>query len=182
MPDNKRKKKKTPARAENVKPLRQTTLLESASSPARPRKPPNANLKHITPERPKRKYVSESSESSDIGAIKLGPVTPGRIADDEGDRSQSPLPPRNKRRQAIVIDSESDEKKEQSSTTDSSAVIVPRKRRLRKLTSKSSKSSGDKPPASRRVLSKSKAEQVDSDGQNLSDEVDEDRMSSFSLT
>lgn len=174
MRDNNKKKKTALARAGHMKPLRQTTLLESAaaSSPTRPPKSSNALSPHksITPGRSKRKHVPESSESSDIGAIKLEPTTPRRT-NDEDDHSQSPLPSRTKRRRVIVEDSESDDKEEQeSSSSESDAVAKPRRRRLRRLVSKDSSTSRESSPK-RHSLSKGKAKQVSS-----GDEVDKDRM------
>ncbi|KXN89236.1 hypothetical protein AN958_05990 [Leucoagaricus sp. SymC.cos] len=179
MSDNKKKRKNASGGATSMKNLRQTTLLGSAAapSPTRPRKKSGmfSPKKPVTPKAQKRKHVSESSESSDIGAIKLEPVTPTEKADNERNRSESPMPSRTKKRRIVFVESRCDE--DESRSSDSEAVVAPRRRRLqRQPSSVSSDSSEATPEASRRRLKdKGKAKQSESD-EDLSGEVDKHRI------
>jgi hypothetical protein len=152
-----------------VKPLRQTTLFESHSSPARPQASCQAKSSHVplTPGQLMRKR--DSSESSDIGAIRLGPATPAKP--DANDQSPS-LPSRIKKRR-VIVESDSDEKEGRSSDSVSSAAVVPHRRRLRRLASKPLNSSGEESHLPRR-LSLKENDKGNSDDDD--EEVDEGRM------
>jgi hypothetical protein len=166
MPDN--RKKKSSKKATSARPLRQTTLVESISSPARPSASPLAKSSRAPPTPDRLKRTRDSSESSDIGAIRLGPATPAK--QDANDQSHS-LSSRIKRRR-VIIESDSDEKEGQSSDSVSSVVVVPRKRRLRRLAEKPLDSSGEESRPSRRLALKEKDPESSSDDD---DEVDKSR-------
>ncbi|KAJ3564292.1 hypothetical protein NP233_g8387 [Leucocoprinus birnbaumii] len=177
MPDKKKKKGRASGKAESKMKLRQTTLLGSmaSSSPTRPKKSASTPTKLTTPQRANKRHISESSESSDIGAIKLGPVTPANKSDAGSDRSSSPMPSRTKKRRVIVVESGSEEVEVQSS--DSEVVPIPRRRRLRRNASAASESEKSDSRPKRRILDKGKSRQIDSDeDENLSEEVDKDRI------
>jgi hypothetical protein len=130
--------------------------------------------KQITPQGPKRKHVSDSSESSDIGAIKLEPVTPTNKSEDKDGPSSPPMPSRTKKRRMLVAESGSDEDKVHSSSSE--AVAVPHRRILGRLAFVASDSSEEPSELSskRRSITKGKAQKHDSD-EDLSEEVDKHR-------
>ncbi|KAF9454514.1 hypothetical protein P691DRAFT_716911 [Macrolepiota fuliginosa MF-IS2] len=173
MPDT-RKKKNVSSKAGHPKHLRQATLFESITTPSSPKSSNTSLHQLITPRRSKRGYISESSESSDIGAIRLEPITPARKASDTGDRSQSPLPSRAKRRRVIVVESGSEDKEEQQSSSPQSDVAA--KTRQRRLRRRASTSSEDESPRRNHIPSKGKTKQVELDDEDLSDELDKDRI------
>lgn len=182
MPNHKKKQRNATGKTKDMKNLRQSTLVGSvtgslARSPTRPRKPSNAvsPIKQSTSRGPKRKRVSESSESSDIGAIRLEPATPVKKSNDTDDRSQSRTLSRTKKRRMLVVESGSDEENVYSSSSE--AVAVPRPRRLRKLASAASDDSEEPPgprASKRRSFHKGKAKQLDSE-EDLSEEIDKHR-------
>ncbi|KAF9564621.1 hypothetical protein CPC08DRAFT_705158 [Agrocybe pediades] len=161
MPLNKRPK--------DAKPLRQTTLFQSAlSTQARSSSPGPSTPKRPLPSVAKRKHLKDSSSEDELSSIKLAPKTETLVSSDDDDDVPLRTPSKRKIRKIRISDSSSEEEPAEKSTSistvqedeDEDEPPVPRRRRLRR-----------KPSVERSSDPDSTQDMAD-----LADEVDEDKI------